>query len=268
MGRVRTAVLSAAGASWFARQWASRSCKAHGITVRSRGGVVDLQRNDRVLRIAAKHLLYAPTLCAHFDELSGVLLAREVEGVALVDFSTQPDLLNLARMCLPFGAVIQQKGEDTYWLRKGNRAMSIAPRHLIYVVDMAEKFEIYFSPLVPTELDGVQVLDFSRPGILQTYAASGLQFEMASFPEEEEALAEYLRWYRPQPGDLVFDIGAHCGVSTYQLSKLVGPEGRVIAFEPDPGNYRTSAAQPGTPRAAQRDRGERCDCRAVGEAGV
>jgi FkbM family methyltransferase len=32
-------------------------------------------------------------------------------------------------------------------------------------------------------------------------------------------------------------MGAHCGVSTYHLSKLVGPEGKVVAFEPDPLNF-------------------------------
>jgi FkbM family methyltransferase len=36
----------------------------------------------------------------------------------------------------------------------------------------------------------------------------------------------------------VFDIGAYCGVSTQLFSKLVGPEGRVYAFEPDPLNHQ------------------------------
>ncbi len=43
--------------------------------------------------------------------------------------------------------------------------------------------------------------------------------------------------YIPGPGDCVFDIGANCGLSTYCFSTLVGPEGRVIAFEPDPLSY-------------------------------
>jgi len=34
-------------------------------------------------------------------------------------------------------------------------------------------------------------------------------------------------------GDMVFDIGAHLGVYTVLLSHLVGPTGRVIAFEPN-----------------------------------
>ncbi len=40
------------------------------------------------------------------------------------------------------------------------------------------------------------------------------------------------------PGMLAMDIGAHIGFFTLFLSKLVGPEGRVIAFEPLPENFK------------------------------
>ena len=115
--------------------------------------------------------------------------------------------------------------------------MRLALKHFVYAPDMAERFDLYFSPLVPTEIDGVSVLDYSRPGILQTYRKSGLQFEMSSFPEEDEAIESYFHWYTAQTGDTIFDVGAHCGVSSYHFSKLVGPTGRVVAFEPDPVNY-------------------------------
>jgi FkbM family methyltransferase len=35
-----------------------------------------------------------------------------------------------------------------------------------------------------------------------------------------------------QPGDVVWDIGAHVGYFTLLLSHLVGPSGKVVAFEP------------------------------------
>jgi FkbM family methyltransferase len=43
-------------------------------------------------------------------------------------------------------------------------------------------------------------------------------------------------------GDLAIDIGASQGVYTARLSQLVGRKGRVIAFEPNPENYRELAA--------------------------
>ena len=37
-----------------------------------------------------------------------------------------------------------------------------------------------------------------------------------------------------QPGDTVLDVGANIGLVTLWLSHLVGPQGRVHAFEPQP----------------------------------
>ncbi|MBS3119539.1 FkbM family methyltransferase, partial [Candidatus Woesearchaeota archaeon] len=38
-------------------------------------------------------------------------------------------------------------------------------------------------------------------------------------------------------GSIVLDIGANIGIHTLLLAKIVGTEGKVIAFEPDPDNY-------------------------------
>jgi len=39
-------------------------------------------------------------------------------------------------------------------------------------------------------------------------------------------------------GDVVLDLGANIGVHTLLLAKLVGENGRIYAFEPDPGNFK------------------------------
>jgi FkbM family methyltransferase len=101
---------------------------------------------------------------------------------------------------------------------------------LDYSTHITHHFETYFSQVTP---DGNEV-DYSRPRIHTL--ASGLKFELSSLPEESPALDSYFRAFRPRPGDTVFDIGAYCGVFTYALSQIVGETGRVIAFEPDPGN--------------------------------
>jgi FkbM family methyltransferase len=41
-----------------------------------------------------------------------------------------------------------------------------------------------------------------------------------------------------QHGDVVYDCGANIGYFTLLYSKLVGPTGKVFAFEPDPVNFR------------------------------
>jgi FkbM family methyltransferase len=114
--------------------------------------------------------------------------------------------------------------------------MRLAERHFVYAPDLAQPFDTYFCPVAPQKKDGMLPVDYSMPR-LPTYKKSGLQFELASLPEEDDAIQGYFRGYPVQPGDTVFDIGAHCGVSTYHFSRLVGPGGRVIAIDPDPLNY-------------------------------
>jgi FkbM family methyltransferase len=52
-------------------------------------------------------------------------------------------------------------------------------------------------------------------------------------PEVFEALRKYAG-----SGDLCLDIGAHLGYATILMSKLVGPKGRVISFEPMSETFR------------------------------
>ena len=119
---------------------------------------------------------------------------------------------------------------------KGNRVIRISAKHFVYATDMARWFDEYFEQVVPTDCNGLLSVDYSYPH-LQRYSKGKLEFELASFPEEEEAIDGYFRWYRPKPGDTVFDMGAYCGVSAYHFSKFVGATGKVYAFEPDPINY-------------------------------
>ncbi len=137
----------------------------------------------------------------------------------------------LKRACQKHGCELIDR-QDAFELRKGTAAMLVARSHFVYLPTLAERFDVYFTPVVPEWRDGVAVADYSRPR-LHTYAKSGLQFELAAFPEEDDIIEAYFRWYRPKRGNCVFDVGAHCGVSTYFFSKLVGSTGRVIAFEPD-----------------------------------
>jgi FkbM family methyltransferase len=44
---------------------------------------------------------------------------------------------------------------------------------------------------------------------------------------------QYMKYYTPKKGDIVFDAGAHVGIYTRQFSKLVGDTGVVYAIEPD-----------------------------------
>ena len=118
---------------------------------------------------------------------------------------------------------------------KDARTIRLAAKHFPYALDMAEHFDLYFNQVVPENGGAGLLVDYSGPK-LQRYK-NGLEFELSSFPEELEVIEEYFHWYKPKPDDLIFDIGAYCGVTAYHLSKCV-PGGKVYSFEPDPINFR------------------------------
>lgn len=54
-------------------------------------------------------------------------------------------------------------------------------------------------------------------------------------PHYEEFIWRYVL---PKGGDVFLDIGAHVGKYTLKVAKMVGMQGKVIAIEPDPENFR------------------------------
>jgi FkbM family methyltransferase len=52
-------------------------------------------------------------------------------------------------------------------------------------------------------------------------------------PEVQDAITTYLK-----PGDCFFDVGAHVGLYSLIVSRVVGMRGCVVAFEPDPRNVQ------------------------------
>lgn len=66
------------------------------------------------------------------------------------------------------------------------------------------------------------------------------QIRRGQFRTDEEEYRRLDQWVAQ--GDWVLDIGANVGQYTARLSELVGPQGRVIAFEPVPLTFELLAA--------------------------
>lgn len=66
--------------------------------------------------------------------------------------------------------------------------------------------------------------------LTENHCNTGLEYFYE--PEVVNVIAKVVR-----PGDLVIDGGANFGFFTMMLSRLVGPDGLVLAFEPDPKIY-------------------------------
>lgn len=77
-------------------------------------------------------------------------------------------------------------------------------------------------------------------GVFRVRFPDGLElaYHQNPFWDLAVSLRGYLAQGPLQPGQVVVDAGAFVGVFTVLAAKMVGPDGRVIAFEPDAGNFQ------------------------------
>ena len=116
-------------------------------------------------------------------------------------------------------------------LTRGKRKMILSERDFYLVPITLECFDQTFNETEPRQIDGEEVLDFSAPGE-HRYKQHGITLSFPGMPEDD-SIEAYTHWYVPRAGDLIFDMGAHAGFTTCMFARMVGPSGRVIAFEPD-----------------------------------
>ena len=120
-------------------------------------------------------------------------------------------------------------------LRRGCRVLKASTSHLAYCADLIRFFDYYFGSVEPQSVGREFVADFSAPR--EHKLMNGLIFRFTSFPEPWDTTKIYIDRAALKPGDIVFDLGAYCGSATQAFSKLVGENGAVFAFEPDPKNF-------------------------------
>lgn len=91
---------------------------------------------------------------------------------------------------------------------------------------------------VPVVVNGHQVIYVDlRDGLSHTLLAGSPWAGAPWERDEQEVMRRFVR-----PGDVALDIGAHIGLHLVLLSELVGPGGRVHAFEPNPAQSRLLAS--------------------------
>jgi FkbM family methyltransferase len=121
-------------------------------------------------------------------------------------------------------------------LVRGRHEMMLNRKQLIFVPFAIHSWETWFETIETRPCRGRALLDFSTPA-LHRYRKSGLSFYFPSFAEDD-CMDAYTAAYRPQPGDVVWDVGAHAGMTSCLLAQMVGPRGLVYAFEPDEVNFQ------------------------------
>ena len=115
------------------------------------------------------------------------------------------------------------RGERTIWLKATE----------IYVLLFS--FDAVETRSLVEKRQGRWVSDLRGPARYRTTRTSDV-FWIRKLIDLHNPVDGYLLRGDPAPGDLVFDAGAFEGEFSLVAARLVGPSGRVVAFEPDPEN--------------------------------
>ncbi|MGD0797210.1 MAG: FkbM family methyltransferase [Acidobacteriaceae bacterium] len=144
-------------------------------------------------------------------------------------------LLQVFRLQAAMRGISMRVSDGRISLSRGRRKIVLGVRDVISVPFAVHEWDRYFDTLEGEAVDGRTVLDFSQPAV-HRYRRWGLSFHTPSMAEDD-SIEAYTAAYRPKAGDVVWDVGAHVGLTTYFLAQMVGPAGRVFAMEPDERSY-------------------------------
>jgi hypothetical protein len=118
------------------------------------------------------------------------------------------------------------------------RCIRISRKHKVYLSDIINSFEYYFTAVHPIEIDGIRLVDYSTP---RFHEISGYDLHPIIFPSFAEPMVtstQYLEFAKLGNGSIVLDLGAYSGFTSILFDQSVGKEGRVIAVEADEINIK------------------------------
>lgn len=125
---------------------------------------------------------------------------------------------------------------------EGNWILAKGGRRLIFPVadlpgpalrGLADRFDSLFA--CPELAGNGDTLDVT--GLIQ-FCGCAVSCSALSLLEIEDAVKSYNRHFPLRPGHAVLDVGAFEGLYSIYAATQVGPSGRVVAMEPEPGNLR------------------------------
>ena len=128
--------------------------------------------------------------------------------------------------------------KHNYEIIKENKVIKISLRHSVYLLDIADNFDIYFSSVESHHEDNKNVVDYamSIPQNVRGYNLHPIIFP--SFPEPIETIKQYTDFAQLDSSSIVVDLGAYSGLTSIFFDREISNDslnakGKVIAVEAD-----------------------------------
>jgi len=116
---------------------------------------------------------------------------------------------------------------------KGNNVIRISTNHVVYLQDIIASFEYYFSAVIPYNLYGKEIVDYSSPRYHDVIGYEAYPILFPSLAEPLITTSQYMEFANLSDGMTVLDLGAYSGLTSIIFSQAVGKTGTVIAVEAD-----------------------------------
>ena len=183
------------------------------------------------------------------DGSRGMPLGRQLRHlVASAVWRVRPSLfVHVVERQARRGVVVREAGGLIDIMRPAERQLvRIARANALYLPLIAESFAYFFDSAepVPIRLSGkmYDLVDFSTPRLHRVAGFDDFAVLFPSLTEPFVTTGQYCDFAELRAGSVAFDLGAYAALSSIAFSKAVGPEGRVIALEPDPLNQPAARA--------------------------
>jgi FkbM family methyltransferase len=125
---------------------------------------------------------------------------------------------------------------DQYHIKQQDNVIVISKKHSVYLYDILENFDVYFSAVKPVRYDSANVVDFSTPRWHWVTGFDLFPILFPSFVEPVVTTKQYIEFAGLQKEAVVFDLGAYSGLTSILFDMAIPEGGQVIALEADSQN--------------------------------
>lgn len=129
--------------------------------------------------------------------------------------------------------------KQTIHIRKRNKEILLSRLHQIYLNDFILNFDFYFSGVESRNLQGIDVVDYSKPSWHDVIGFDLMPVHFNSCSEPLETTWQYVEFAELGRESIVLDLGAYSALTSIIFDQCINGDGLVISVEADADNFRS-----------------------------
>jgi FkbM family methyltransferase len=128
--------------------------------------------------------------------------------------------------------------KNTINIIRDNKIVAINANISVYKNDIERDFDYYFNAVIPRIENNFLIADYSKTQEHNIVGFDLFPVLCPSLPDSYQGIKQYMEFSELQPNMVALDLGAYTALGSIVFSMMVGPNGKVIAVEPDSLNHQ------------------------------